>query len=108
MNYIYPPMYKYIAFILIIFLFMGHYKVITQPNYLLVSIVGTATIFLLDHFLIENHPGLLHDETNSSKSAEDILDKLVDDTESKSRNSEDSPDNLDDLDDDELLTDDKN
>lgn len=82
MNYIYPPLYKYIAFILIFFLFLGHYKVITQQNYLLVSLMATIIIILLDYFLIENHTGFINNNINNNIDPEDALHNLIE-TESE-------------------------
>ena len=82
MNYIYPPLYKYIAFILIFFLFLGHYKVITQQNYLLVSLMATVIIILLDYFLIENHTGFINNNINNNIDPEDALHNLIE-TESE-------------------------
>lgn len=82
MNYIYPPIYKYIAFILIFFLFLRYYKVITQQNYLIIALVATIIIILLDYFLIENHTNLIFGEKVIYNETEDALHKLIE-TESE-------------------------
>lgn len=81
MNYIFPPLYKYIAFILIFFLFIRYYKVITQQNYLLVALVATVIILLLDYFLIENHVHIINNDLQKNET-EDALYKLLE-TESE-------------------------
>ena len=60
MEYRYPPLYKYIALFIILFLFFRHYKQFTQDKYLILSLLITSFVMLLDYMLIYNHPNLLH------------------------------------------------
>lgn len=83
MNYIYPPLYKYIAFIIIFFMFMRYYKVITQSNYLIVALVATIILILLDYFLIYNHPNLIATDSDVNSDTEIALKRLIE-TESES------------------------
>lgn len=87
MKYIYPPLYKYIAFILIFFMFLKYYKVITQQNYLIIAIFATILIILLDYFLIEDYPNLINSETDTKTETEVALNNLID---SESDNDSDS------------------
>ena len=75
MEYKYPPLYKYIAFFIILFLFMRHYKQITSDKYLIVSILITLLLVALDYMIISNSPPLLSmDEPFEDDPLEDILD----------------------------------
>jgi hypothetical protein len=59
MEYIYPPLYKYLAIILLYFMFLRNYKSIDQENYLLLSTIFTSIIILMDYYLIDSHANLL-------------------------------------------------
>lgn len=77
MEYRYPPLYKYIAFFIILFLFLRHYKQLTQDKYLIISILITLLVVLLDYMLIFGHPNIL--QTKESFDSDDLDDILDDD-----------------------------
>lgn len=72
-DYRYPPLYKYVAFLIIVFLFMKYYRVIKCENYLLIAVLFTTLVMALDFILIENHPELLYDRTEKTD-LENIID----------------------------------
>jgi hypothetical protein len=80
MEYRYPPLYKYIAFFVIFYLFIRHYKQLTQDKYLIIAVFATLLIALLDYMLIFDHPNILSNEnfdsndSNDSNDLDDILD----------------------------------
>ena len=76
MEYRYPPLYKYIAFFIILFLFLRHYKQITQDKYLIISILITLLVVLLDYMLIFDHPSILQTKEEFDP---DDLDDILDD-----------------------------
>lgn len=78
MEYRYPPLYKYIVFLLILFLFLKHYKYITQDKYLIISILATLLIVLLDYMLIFDHPNIL--EIKERFDCDD-LDDIIEDND---------------------------
>lgn len=55
MNYKYSPIYKYVSFLLIIYMFFKHQKIMNKEQLLLNSIIITLIICLLDYMLINNH-----------------------------------------------------
>lgn len=75
MEYRFPPLYKYIAFFIILFLFLRHYKQLTQDKYLIISILITLLVVLLDYMLILNHPNILQTKENFDS---DDLDEILD------------------------------
>jgi hypothetical protein len=58
MEYIYAPLYKYLALILLYFMFIRHYKCIDQDSYLLLCFIFVIITIMMDYYLIDNHPGL--------------------------------------------------
>lgn len=76
MNYIYCPLYKYIAFTIIFFMFLRYYKVITQPNYLIITLVAVLIFILLDYFLIYNHPNIIS-QNNDYDRTQEALDRII-------------------------------
>lgn len=77
MEYRYPPLYKYIAFFIILFLFLRHYKHLSQDKYLIVSILVTLLVVLLDYMLIFDHPNILQvKESFDTDDLDDILDDI--------------------------------
>jgi hypothetical protein len=68
MIYKYPPIYKYGMLLLVIFLLLKHQKILSQDKVLTNSIIITLIIALFDYIIIDNHPGLL--ESNSESSSE--------------------------------------
>jgi hypothetical protein len=70
MEYKYPPIYKYLAFTIILFLFLNHYRTITKDKYIPIAIIFTLIVIMLDYVIIDKHPVL---------TAEDNIDELLDD-----------------------------
>ncbi len=89
MEYIYPPLYKYLALILIYFLFIRHYKCIDQDSYLLLCVVFVTIAMMMDYYLIDNHPGLF-----TNKYVETFDDDLEDFEELESGNTDDILDDI--------------
>ncbi len=96
MNYSYPPLYKYIIFILIFFMFMKYYRAITQQYYLFVAVFATLLMIFLDYLLIENHPNLVYTGTDEND-VEIALNELieVETNDSDDYNNSDDSDDLD-------------
>lgn len=61
MEYLYQPLFKYIALILILFLFIHQYKIIDQDSYLLICVVVVVLVMMMDYFIIDKHPGIFED-----------------------------------------------
>lgn len=80
MEYRYPPIYKYLALLIIYFMFMRHYKVITYDKYLPIAIIFVFVIMLFDCVMIDNHPYLTDVKDNAS---DDKDDEDCDDNDSK-------------------------
>lgn len=73
MEYKYPPIYKYIATFVIIFLFLQFYKQIPCDTFLLFTLLITLLFIALDYMMIYDSPPLLDintypkkDDSNSS------------------------------------------
>ena len=77
MEYRYSPLYKYLAFLIILFLFLRQYKQISQDKYLIIAILITLLVILLDYMLIFDHPTILY--TKDSFNTDDLDDILDDD-----------------------------
>jgi hypothetical protein len=98
MEYKCAPIYKYLIYTVIIFLFMGYYKNITSEKYLPIVLIFVSTLLILDDMLINDHPYL----TDSTDHETDIADLPLK-KEKKSKDSEDSDDiDTDDLEETEL------
>ena len=78
MEYRYPPLYKYIILLLIIFLFLIYYKCIDQNNYLYIAIFFTLVVILLDYMLIDNHANIIDSETHTELFDQNDLDEILD------------------------------
>lgn len=94
MEYIYPPLYKYLALILIFFMFIRHYKSIDQESYLLLCFVFLVMAVMMDYYLIEYHPNPLKTQQDES-----LTDFIIDD-------SEETPENVKNSENDESIVDD--
>src|SRR5579883_2763464 len=79
MEYKYPPLYKYIAFFIILFLFLRFYKQITPDRYLVISILVTLLIIAIDYMVISNQPPLLSISENFDQ--DDLAGILEDEDE---------------------------
>jgi len=82
MEYLYPPLYKYIAIFIIIFLFLKFYKQITPDKYLIISILITLLFVSLDYMMISNQPSLFSlsvKEPKKSEANEMFDDIMIDD-----------------------------
>ena len=72
MYYHYPALYKYLATLLVFFLFMRHYRNINQENYVLLTIVLVSFVFVLDSYFIDNTPNIF-----TNKPAETNIDNSI-------------------------------
>ncbi|AYV75995.1 MAG: hypothetical protein Terrestrivirus4_43 [Terrestrivirus sp.] len=82
MEYKYPPIYKYIATFVIIFLFLQFYKQIPCDTFLLFTLLITLLFIALDYMMIYDSPPLLDmnmdpkkDDDNSSDIVSNINDE---------------------------------
>jgi membrane-bound metal-dependent hydrolase YbcI (DUF457 family) len=55
-EYIYPPLYKYVTIFVLLFLFLKFYKQINNDKFLIISILFTLLVITLDYMMIYNHP----------------------------------------------------
>lgn len=67
MEYKYPPIYKYIATFVIIFLFLQFYKQIPYDTFLLLTVLITLLFIALDYMMINDSPPLLDLNTDPKK-----------------------------------------
>ena len=72
MNYRIAPLYKYLIFAAILFLFLKYYRQITPNRYILVTFFAVGVLFLLDYVLIDDHPNIL--DTGESFDLDTIID----------------------------------
>lgn len=56
MKYKYPPLYKYIAYFVIIYMFFRHQKILPKDKMLVNSLVLSIIVITLDYLFIERHP----------------------------------------------------
>lgn len=56
MKYKYPPLYKYLAYLLITYMFLRHQKVLPIDKLFANSLVFTIVLITLDYLFINNHP----------------------------------------------------
>ena len=59
----------------ILFMFIKHYKTIDQESYLLLCIIFSFVVILMDYYLIDYHPGVFatkQDIPNNRESFEDL------------------------------------
>ncbi|ARF08908.1 hypothetical protein Catovirus_1_958 [Catovirus CTV1] len=82
MNYVYPPIYKYIVFVIVFFMFLRCYKAIPQDSYLIVSVIAAIIFILLDYILINGHDNIIGIEQNVDYDSDYVIDNLID-TESE-------------------------
>jgi hypothetical protein len=61
-DYRYPPLYKYILFTVIAFMFLNYYKTIPEKFYLYIALFYVSAIIALDYILIDNHPDIFYDQ----------------------------------------------
>lgn len=97
MDYLYPPIYKYIAFFTIIFLFMEFYKSITPDKYLFIALLFTLLVFMLDFMMIANQGSLtdINDSASSDSFYEGFDDEFEDNRKMKiNRDDDDEFDEL--------------
>jgi hypothetical protein len=73
MEYKYPPIYKYLTLILIFFMFLRHYKVVTHEQYLPITIIFVLTVGMLDYVLIHEHPYLTSDANDDNDEIDEII-----------------------------------
>ena len=72
MEYKLPPLYKYIIFSIILYLFLRNYKYISQDKFIIIAVLITLLIILLDYMFIIDHPNIL--ETENFDDLDDILE----------------------------------
>lgn len=76
MEYKYPPIYKYIILLIIIFMFIKHLKIMINRQNLMITICIVLMMAIFDYILIENHSELLGSSTEkfiSSEVSEDVI-----------------------------------
>ena len=72
MEYIYPPVYKYITLFVIIFLFLSFYKNISSDKFLLFAFVITMFIIAIDYIIVYNQPPLSQFKINDEEEGEEV------------------------------------
>jgi hypothetical protein len=82
MRYLYAPIYKYLALLVIFFLFVNYYKNITNDKFLPIITIFVTVVIIVDHMIIFNHPHI----TADNKEGFDNLDEdLFKDIKKKSK-----------------------
>ena len=81
MEYKYPPIFKYIVFFIIVFLFLRYYKQITSDKYMVIAFVITLFIIILDYIIIGNQPSLFETSTKSEifNNNDNNIDDVIED-----------------------------
>lgn len=59
MEYLCPPVYKYLALLLILYMFMSNYKSISNDKFLPIALIFVIIFMIFDFVLIEDHPNIL-------------------------------------------------
>ena len=67
MKYNYVPVYKYLIFFILLFLFIYHCKIISKSKITYISIIGMILILLLDYIFISKLPPLISFENEINK-----------------------------------------
>lgn len=80
MEYRFPPLYKYLFLIGLIYLFMLSYKQITPDMFLIFSFLFAIFYILSDFMLIYDHPSIIEIKINpkSPDTDDDEPDNLID------------------------------
>ena len=73
-HYKFSPFYKYALFLLIVYMFIKHQKIMSQEKLLTNSLIITLIICLLDYIIIDNHPHPFMSNILDDSSDEDCLD----------------------------------
>ena len=81
-DYRYPPLYKYILFLVVIFMFLTYYKSIPENLYLYVAFFYVFVSISLDSILIENHPDIFYDQELHNQL---VINKEIEDKKKKSK-----------------------
>ncbi len=76
MNYKYPPIYKYGALLITIYMLLKHQKIMTSDKILTNSLIITIIFAVFDHILIEKHPTPFE---NKKESFEQLFEENDDD-----------------------------
>lgn len=95
-EYKYPPIYKYVIFFVLVYMFIKHQRLISQDKLLLLTTVIVLILAALDYMIIRNHPSLLETNNDTSEMDEDIEDiiKSIDEEEdSEEQESHDNSEN---------------
>lgn len=118
MEYLYPPIYKYLTIFVVIFLFLQFYKQLTADTFLIIAILITLLVISLDYMMIYNQPSLLDTNINKSKlNAKSIVNKehfidevdvFINKNKKKKNDGIDTDDNTDEENTDEENTDEDN
>jgi hypothetical protein len=107
MEYRYAPIYKYLAILVIFFLFLNHYKSIRDELFLPIVVIFITVIIIIDHMVILNHPRITADNKEHfedelmEKNNNTYLDDNFTDTDTDSKLYTDI-DSLDDIEEEEL------
>uniref|UniRef100_A0A6C0EC23 Uncharacterized protein n=1 Tax=viral metagenome TaxID=1070528 RepID=A0A6C0EC23_9ZZZZ len=56
MNYKYPPLYKYAAYLIIVYMFLRHQKIMQKNVLLINSIILTLIVATFDYLFVVDHP----------------------------------------------------
>lgn len=79
-EYLYPPIYKYIIFFVIILSFLKFYTQITSDKYLLICLLFTFIIMVLDYMMIYSDSSILNTHVkNSNNQNIETNDALIND-----------------------------
>lgn len=65
MTYKYPPIYKYGFLLLVVYMLMKHQKIMSQDKLLTNTIIITLIVGFVDFVIINNHPFLFNDNSES-------------------------------------------
>lgn len=103
MNYKYPPLYKYLLLLLIIYMFLKYQNCMNDEELLVNSLLIVLFVCILDYILINGQPKLL--EVNSTIEEDSDEDELFDDEIVEDKKTKKSSKKLDEI---ETFTDKEN
>ncbi len=90
MIYKYPPLYKYVIYFVLIYLFVKHQNIVPSNILLLNSSFCLIVIIMLDNILIKDHTSLLGNNFKIiiQKDKSDDIEELEDDEEEEEKEEE--------------------
>jgi len=85
MNYKVMPIYKYVVYFILVYLFFRHQQIFDTQKLIVITIVLTIMMIVLDQIIIDSHPPIIEidfeDKTDLSEHFEDDSELESEDTD---------------------------